>query len=410
MYKAFGLNSAVRKSLGVLFAFLFTAFNFGGAMSSLRALPEVVYAENEDALYEKLSAPDLLGGLTVAAQSTLDETLGCRTVTLSLFGSVPIKTAEAHIGERPLLVPCGHSVGISIYSNGVLIVGISPFRSERGELVSPAGEAGLKAGDVLLSVDGFTISTTDELKTVIDSGSGAHLLLIDRGGKESELMISPAMGEDGCLRIGAWVRDSTIGVGTLSFFDPSSRMTAALGHSVTDRDTGALLTVMDGTLVLADIIGVTRGRAGAPGELHGTFGAASFRIGRIDKNTELGIFGIADEAAAGFLGYDVFETSFPDEVHEGEAYIICSADGTPRAYSCRIVKTGRQNEPAPKGLVIEITDSELIGLTGGIVQGMSGSPIIQDGRLAGVVTHVLVNDPLKGYGAYAYWIYKRSGG
>lgn len=170
-----------------------------------------------------------------------------------------------------------------------------------------------------------------------------------------------------------------------------------------------MISVSDGKLVAASILGVTKGRQGVPGELHGTFDSSSAEYGIVSANTELGVFGSASQSCPLLCG-DEIPVAFPDEVHTGEAVILSSASGIVEEYSCRIVKTGRQNAPAPKGIVVEITDRRLIELTGGIVQGMSGSPILQDGRIVGAVTHVFINDPLKGFGAYAYWMYKESEG
>ena len=258
-----------------------------------------------------------------------------------------------------------------------------------------------------MSVSGVRVSSSEELTAAL-TGHGSAELMIERGGKRSLVAVSPQPDEKGSLRIGAWVRDSTVGVGTLTFLDTENGMAAALGHPVVDADTGSLLTVRDGRLVLAGVLGVTKGLQGAPGEIHGTFGADSPAIALIRSNTELGIFGVAAPGAEGLISGEVMEIAFPDEVKRGEATILCAATGSVEEYSCVIRSVSRQSSPEEKGLVIEITDERLISLTGGVVQGMSGSPIIQGGRLVGAVTHVFVNDPLKGYGAYAYWMYMKA--
>ena len=289
-------------------------------------------------------------------------------------------------------------------------MGLSAFTDGSGKKVSPAADAGLKAGDVILFAGGTPVSTAKELEAALSKLGGRAILVVERNGKRIEMTVSCGRTAEGEVRIGAWVRDSTVGIGTLSFYDESTGAIAALGHAVTDADTGALLKVRDGKLVIANILGVTKGQRGAPGELHGTFDENSPVIGSIPSNTELGIFGRSAEETRSLLLGEAIPVAFPDEVREGEAQILSYAGGELIAYSCRIIKTGRQDSPAQKGLVIEVSDERLIQLTGGIVQGMSGSPIIQDGKLVGAVTHVFLNDPLKGYGAYAYWMYSISGG
>ncbi|MBR0134990.1 MAG: SpoIVB peptidase [Clostridia bacterium] len=403
-------KSVAARTAAVFAAFALTAFNYGGLMSGLRALPEAYYAENETELIDKLDNFASFGAPAVMAASSSDESIGNRAVEYRLFGLIPVKTVPAYVGARPELIPGGQAVGISIFTEGVLVVGTGEFTGESGTGVSPASKAGIKPGDVILSVGGKGVSTSAELAELLENCSGSAEMVIERDGKRLCVTVRPEKDPDGEFRIGAWVRDSTIGIGTLSFYDTVSGASAALGHPVLDADTGSLLKVKDGKLVIAGILGVTKGVQGSPGELHGTFGEYSTVIGSIEKNTALGIFGSLLPEAAAYLGGESIRTAFPDEVREGEAVILSAASGEVVEYSCRIIKTGRQNEPAPKGMVIEITDSRLIELTGGIVQGMSGSPVIQDGKLVGAVTHVFVNDPQKGYGAYAYWMYKEFGG
>lgn len=398
-----------KKLAAIIAAASVFALNHIPAMTALRELPEAVYAENRYELSERLGSLGF-GEADMTAASSLDSSLGVFTYEYGIPGVITLKSIPVFVAQRPALVPGGRAVGISIYTDGVLIVGLSSFIDENGNTVSPAENAGLAAGDIILKLDGVPVSDSAELARIIESAEGSVSLLIDRGGSKTVVALTPVRDAAGRLRIGAWIRDSTIGVGTLSFYDEGSGLLAALGHPVTDADTGSLLRVRDGKIVSADIVGVTRGVQGAPGELHGTFGSESMVLGSIECNTPLGVGGRLDEGAAAFIGGESIPSAFPDEVHTGEAFIICAASGEPKAYSCRIVKTSKQGEPEPKGLVVEITDEELLELTGGIVQGMSGSPIIQDGRLAGAITHVFVNDPKKGYGAYAYWMYKELGG
>lgn len=402
-------KAGIKRIAAALAAFAIFAFNHGRLMTEFRNAPEVFYAESESSLYERLGGYGLPGSVSIAAVNSGDEKLGRSDVSFKLFNALPMKRIPAYIGERAEVVPGGDPVGISIYTDGVLVVGTGGFVSSDGRRVSPASDAGLQAGDVIFSVNGSPVASSDELEAAFESGGNEAAVEAERGGKRFTVTVKPAKDEGGSVRIGAWVRDSTVGVGTLSFCDPDTGLIAALGHPVIDADTGAMISVSDGKLVAASILGVTKGRQGVPGELHGTFDSSSAEYGIVSANTELGVFGSASQSCPLLCG-DEIPVAFPDEVHTGEAMILSSASGIVEEYSCRIVKTGRQNAPAPKGIVVEITDRRLIELTGGIVQGMSGSPILQDGRIVGAVTHVFINDPLKGFGAYAYWMYKESEG
>ena len=373
------------------------------AAEGIRNSPESFFASSREEL--SVSAYAFPNGVLVEASGSRDERLGEYYSHLKLFGLIPVKRVPTFIGERAELIPGGEAVGVGIYTRGVLVVGLGDIADAS---VSPAARAGLKAGDVILRVNGVCVDTADELTNAVASSDGALEVIIERSGKQKSIRID--LPADGSKKLGAWVRDSTVGVGTLSFIDPNEMICAALGHSVSDRDTGLNIRVKEGSLRLAKVLGVIKGEEGSPGELQGTFDRTSPVLSTIELNSELGIFGSFKKDSLPLIKRNALPVVFPDEVILGDAVIICSAEGEPKPYSCRIIKAGRQSKPAQKGLIIEITDERLLSLTGGIVQGMSGSPIIQNGRLVGAVTHVFVNDPTRGYGAYAYWMYLISGG
>lgn len=227
-----------------------------------------------------------------------------------------------------------------------------------------------------------------------------------RGGETLTFSVTPAVDlTDGVRRIGMWVRESTAGIGTLSFYVMSSLRYGALGHAVTDADTGERLLVKSGEIIRASIIGVALGEQGAPGEIRGTFNVLSKRLGNIENNTVYGVFGTLYEPLPNPLYPEGVQLAYPDELEEGPAQIITSVDAEGvKAYDCEIIKLYAQDAADTKGMVIRVTDPQLIEKTGGIVQGMSGSPILQNGKLAGAITHVFINDPLKGYCVYALWM------
>ena len=406
------------KIFGIILSALVVFFNYSPRMRAVRALPKAVFinsvstsndtdkdgTKHFDSVQSTLSMLESAsteygreGALNVTESG--DETLGAKRISVRLFNLFELANVPIYNQERAMLYPGGRAVGISINLHGLLIVGSGSFRNRDGRECCPAKRAGFRAGDVILSINGTAVSTSEEMQLALNANPDSAQIVFERNNRRQTLTVKPEMGTDGKAKIGAWVRDSTVGIGTLSFVTEKEKASAALGHAVLDADTGSLLNVRKGEMVEADVLGVTKGSSGFPGELRGAFGAKSLRIGSIDVNTELGIFGIADSADYTCEAGETLPIAFPNEVHKGEAYIITQIDGEkPQPYSCKIIKNAAQSVPSQKGLVIEITDERLLNKTGGIVQGMSGSPILQNGRLVGAVTHVLLNSPEKGYG------------
>ncbi len=400
------------KLSGFILALMLLALNYTDEMRAIRSYDGIVFANSSGVSTEHLQEIPALfkkhapaGGASEVSGS-LDERLGAEGFGHGLIDAVGILNAVLDTTERAQLIPCGDSVGISIRTDGVLVVGFSEIETEKGK-ACPAKQCGLRAGDIIKSIDGRAVCTAEELSLALDLKAAEELRVkVNRSGKTRELLIKP-IAVDGEARIGAWVRDSTIGIGTLSYASAENESIAALGHAVMDADTSTLIPVLNGSMYFADVLGVSRGSAGAPGEIKGTFSSKSRLIGSIEQNGELGVYGfLTDELPGEFMLRNALEVAFPDEVHTGDAYILSQTGaGGPESYACKIIRTVKQRNAEPKGLVIEITDERLLSKTGGIVRGMSGSPIIQDGRIAGIVTHVFINDPAKGYGAYAFWMY-----
>lgn len=285
------------------------------------------------------------------------------------------------------LVPGGSALGIRMTTDGVVIAGISEIGTQDGSQ-SPAAEAGLKKGDVITRLGGSEISTAQDLQDALSTLDGSETTVtVERGGKTRQLNITPVQDTDGAWKLGLWLRDGISGVGTLTFYDPATGVYGALGHSVSDEATGEALPLGGGGIYRAEIVGIVPGEAGAPGQLDGKTDAASF-LGDIRINCGCGIFGTAD-----FDG----QTMETGELETGPAAIRCTLSGEEtREYGIEIKKLYSSAEGTTA--MLTVTDPELLSLTGGIVQGMSGSPIIQNGRLVGAVTHVFVNDPTSGYG------------
>ncbi len=329
--------------------------------------------------------------LLLNAQNT-----GKYDVRLNFMGIVPVKTMQVDVVETNRVIPCGNTVGIKIHTSGVLIVGISFVQDENEAKHTPARNAGLKSGDVITQVGDTAVKNTDHFSQLIQNTKGEPVSIEyvrDQQRFQTELM---AEANEGAYKIGAWVRDSTAGIGTVTFYKPDTKVYAALGHGISDVDTGQLLKVADGSITKCSISSVTEGTAGAPGELKGVF--ADNDIGNILENSSVGLYGKGDRQS--FPKNEPAEIATRFEVKAGDAKILSSIDGnTVESYDIKIEKVMTASGDG-KGMIIRITDPKLLEKTGGIVQGMSGSPIMQGGRIVGAVTHVFVNDPTRGYGIF----------
>ena len=333
----------------------------------------------------------------VAAISSDDESLvrlrgdsvGESTATISLLGLLPIRDVEIAVSDDQIVYPGGQAIGVALHTKGVLVVGTSDLSTG----VSPARLAGLRAGDLITRADQTELTGADQLTHMVASAAGRPMALtVRRGAEQLTLTLNGQLDkQSGVYRIGAWVRDSTAGVGTLSFYAQADNRTrfGALGHAITDADTQQILTVGDGRLMRASIVDVVKGRRGFPGELKGSFLRENVVLGALEVNNEFGVYGSLTEPPTHPLYPDGLPIGRKDAVHTGAASILCTLAGeTMDEYAIEIVEVARQSVPAQRSMIVKVTDERLLERTGGIVQGMSGSPILQDGRLIGAVTHV----------------------
>ena len=317
---------------------------------------------------------------------------------LTLGGLIPIKEVTVTVAEETVVMVCGTPFGIKLYTKGVLVVGLSDVETVAGN-ANPAAAAGICVGDTILQVNGQEVNTGSEVSALIRGCGGKRVTLrVERDGVAFDAAFTPVKvaGEEG-YRAGLWVRDSAAGIGTLTFYHPGDGTFAGLGHAVCDVDTGEVMSLSGGEIVPARIFGITKGKAGKPGELKGCFETGSW--GTLTKN---GVNGLYGTLSAYPFGWQTMAVAHRQQVQEGAAQIVCTVDGTrPQVYDVTIEKVRYGGADSTRNLVIRVTDPELLAKTGGIVQGMSGSPIIQDGKLVGAVTHVLVDDPTRGYGIFA---------
>ena len=411
--------STLKRAAGVVLSVFLALTWFSPTQQALRSIPGRI------SLTQGQSSTLMLGGLTASGEAlsvtaSQDERLastgavdvvaretGGTELLLSLFG-IPVRRVEVEVNPEKRLIPGGQALGVAMRTDGVLVVGVSDV----ADGICPAKASGLRAGDVITSVAGQPVATAEQLTELV-SAAGVQPVQIGylREGQAQSAMLTPHRDDaTGAVRLGAWVRDSTAGVGTLSFYDPDTGRYAALGHAITDGDTGAVLTVSKGQVLRASIVAVQKGRKGAPGELKGSFLREAEVLGDIRRNSILGIYGTLEAPAANPLYPDGLPIGLRTTVHTGAATILSSVDGGGiQEYAVEITRVNPQNAPAPKSMVLRVTDARLLDKTGGIVQGMSGSPIIQDGRIVGAVTHVFVSDPTQGYGLYVDWMLQESG-
>ena len=287
------------------------------------------------------------------------------------------------------LVPVGKAVGLEMQLDGVMVAGISP--TEQGS--SPAGDAGVIVGDMILAVNDAPVDSGAALLQQLARWDGGSITLrIRRADREQDIELTPAAGENGAC-LGLLLRDTIAGIGTITYYDPESGQYGALGHGVTEGTTGLLLPLEDGVVLGASVAEVQAGQAGTPGALQGEFDAEDIQ-GDIQKNTNAGIFGNLTTAPAG----QTVPVAAEAEIHAGDAEILCNVSGTDiQRFSIQISRVTK-DDATGRTMQLKVTDPTLLSITGGIVQGMSGSPILQDGKLIGAVTHVLVDDPTRGYG------------
>ncbi len=323
--------------------------------------------------------------------------ISSHSVTAKLLGIFPVKEVSLTFTDEKILTVCGTPFGVKMFTDGVLIVGFSKINCIDGNRC-PAVDSGLLEGDILKEINGKKVFTNEEVAEFIENSEGKILdFLIERNGSVVNISVKPEMLKDKSrYKAGFWVRDSSAGIGTITFYDPETLSFGGLGHAVCDVDTGIILPFSSGEIVEAAITKIKKGTAGAPGELGGTF-TGNENLGTVKINNETGLYGTLDYKIEGID----MPVAHKQEIYEGNAVILSTINGTDSAeYDIVIEKINLSDNNMTKNMIIKVTDEELIGMTGGIVQGMSGSPIIQDGKLVGAVTHVFVNDPTKGYGIF----------
>ena len=382
------------------------------------SIPSVIHvrAESEESLELRIPARGEI--VNVSRQGNSNIPNGAVTIDLSrpltlktgntddlqmqvkLFGILPFKQVGIRVIEDRELIPVGVPIGIYVKTEGVLVVGTGEFASQGAGKVSPAKNI-LKSGDYVIKLNGTEVTGKDDFITRIENcGGEQQILTIRRDAETYDVRIKPERDRTGKYKIGVWVRDNAQGVGTMTYIDENGNF-GALGHGINDVDTSTLMEMNDGTLYQTEIISIRKGAAGQPGEMTGMIVYSDDRIlGDITRNSIRGIFGKCNQKALALGTEEALPIGLKQEIEKGPAKILCTVDGTTRYYDIEITEIHLDHDNVNRGIELRVTDPELLSVTGGIVQGMSGAPIIQKGKFVGAVTHVLVQDSTRGYGIF----------
>lgn len=335
-------------------------------------------------------------------QSSKYETAGTFELNLNLFGTIPVKEIDVNVIPKTKVVPMGNLIGAKLYTSGVLVVGMSEIQGDDQQKHKPYEGSGIEEGDMIVEMDSKKIANTDELVETVNNSKGKEIQIkYVRNDETITTSIQPIKSEDNEYKLGLWVRDAAAGVGTLTFYEPSTGKFAALGHGIVDVDTGDIIKIANGELVTSNLVAIKKGEKGAPGEIKGSIDYG-VTIGNISKNTNFGVFGlVSNKNNLNLNGAKEYEVALRSEIQIGEAEIICELEnGKKEQYKIEISKIYTSNNYDNKSMMIKITDERLLQKTGGIIQGMSGSPIIQNGKFVGAITNVLVSDPTTGYAIF----------
>ncbi len=394
------MNKIIKAVTAALSAVSVALFSICGAVSY--STPSEITIISDETAQEVYNFPlslkyDDCSAVSASADGASED--GSNTsAEIMLFNTIPVKEVTVNFSERKYVIPCGTPFGIKIYSNGLVVVQTSEVETKNGK-VNPSQEAGIQCGDIITSVNGIELTENEQLSELVENSGGESLTITAvRDEKTYTTQITPVLdNSENVYRIGLYIKDSCAGIGTLTFIDSESGSFAGLGHGICDSESGQLIPLLSGDIVNASISSIRKSCSGSPGSLCGYF-SDDASIGTIISNSEYGVYG-------SITSYDseskAIPVAFKQEIQTGYAQILTTIDGTEAKYYDIEIESISYNSDETKNMVIKITDEELLEQTGGIVQGMSGSPIIQNGMLVGAVTHVFVNDTKCGYAVFA---------
>jgi len=408
----------IKTLIGILLLLLFIIFPFLTDMRNYISIPTNISAfKNEEPLnISNIGSYDVFSeqkSIITRNNELFPQEVG-QTEVLFKKGSIPVKKMNVNVLENKKIVPGGQSVGVQLHTLGVLVVGHHLVHNKSSSL-SPGEDADILVGDVILEMDGKKIKQIEDVKPIVNAAGKEESninIKLKRGKEIVETKLTPALNnKDLNYQIGLYIRDSATGIGTISFYDTETKKYGALGHIISDNDTKKPIEIHNGKIVRSSVKSIEKGNQGLPGEKQASFSMKDKQLGTITKNSPFGIFGE--------INLDVLEdlkTSKPlniglaHEVKKGPAQILTVVEGEEvEKFDIEIINSTEQNHPTTKGMVIKVVDKKLLDKTGGIVQGMSGSPIIQNDKIIGAVTHVFVNDPTSGYGVHIEWMLQEAG-
>ena len=364
---------------------------------------DLIILRNEDLKFKTMPGLSIIE--TMRTFSLDKETKIDTSIEIQLLGKITLRNVELITLDDIEVIPVGKIVGLKLYTNGVLVVGMSEIEDESSRLVKPYENTNIQEGDMIIEINGEEIESIQNLKTVVNntSGNDVEIKLLRDGTTVVVSNIKPVKVSKDEYKLGLWVKDAATGVGTMTYYEPKSNKFALLGHGITDADTNSLIYIDSGELVTSKVVSVKKGASGEPGEIRGTI-LKQKTIGKVNKNTNFGVFGELEDLTT--LNIDTskkYKIALRNEIKEGSAKILCSTDDSNKVqeYEIEIEKVYTDNDSNNKSMLIRITDDKLIEKTGGIIRGLSGAPIIQNGKFIGAVTNVLVSNPKIGYGIFA---------
>ncbi|QPC46816.1 SpoIVB peptidase [Mangrovibacillus cuniculi] len=411
----------LRKTIGIILLVSLLAIGFSKPFQSYLSIPTnvTIFEGQTHQLVDALPVSATGSGgnhLSVLQQPSsiaiAGESVGTEDLVLD-FAGFPVKKVDVQVLKDFKVIPGGQSIGVKLNTLGVLVVGHHLIPTVEGKQ-SPGEIAGIQIGDMITKINGQTITSMADVGSFVQKAgteNGSMELTVQRDQKTFTTSLTPLQDQnDNNYKLGLYIRDSAAGIGTLTFYEPTSHKYGALGHVISDMDTKKPIVVRDGEVVRSTVTSIEKGLNGNPGEKLARFKDERHVVGNIFRNSPYGIFGELHEQLSNGINDKALPIALSHQVKEGPAKIYTVVEGDKvEEYEIEIVSTIPQKFPATKGMVIKITDPKLLEATGGIVQGMSGSPIIQDNKVVGAVTHVFVNDPTSGYGVHIEWMLHEAG-